>query len=169
MIPGILAAFLTFGAFNIGVVVAFRAWPRKHRLKMMLALWLGLLAAYVGIYFALNPPPLSSGEGWVFFLNGGLIYLLLFLTYSYCYFVSDHSLSVLYMMELEKSTDQRLSLEQLKQAFPYDKLLRQRMVDLQNNGFVIQQGAHYELTAKGYQRAVIAGTLKKFLHLEPGG
>ncbi len=165
MLPGIFSAFITGAAFVIGVVVRFNRPPVGHRLKAMIRIWTVLLALYAGLYWALGGRVAGTLESVVFFANGILIYGLLFCTFCYCYFVSDHSLSVLFMLAMQDS----LSLDQIKQQFPYDELLGQRMIDLENNQFVIRSGEYFELTPKGRTRARVAGTLKRFLHLEPGG
>ena len=135
----------------------------------MTLVWTVLLGAYAAIYRAFDTPPLTSLEGIVFFANGMLIYLFLFLTFCYCYFVSNHSLSVLYMMALEDVPEQCVTVNELKQKFPYDELLSQRLRDLEANHFVLRSGEHFELTSQGKGRAHVAGGLKKFLNLEPGG
>jgi DNA-binding HxlR family transcriptional regulator len=73
------------------------------------------------------------------------------------------------MLAIEGLPEKRMSHEQLLRLFPYDKLLEPRMTDLENNGFVVRRGTYYELTPKGWTRAVVAGKLKRFLQLEPGG
>jgi hypothetical protein len=165
MLPGIFSAFITFVVFVLLVVVRFNRPPVGHRLKAMIRIWAVLLAVYVGLYWALGGKVAGTLESIVIFANGILIYGLLFCTFCYCYFVSDHSLSVLFMLAM---TD-RSSLDQIKQQFPYDELLRQRMIDLENNHFVARRGEYFELTPKGKTRARVAGALKQFLHLEPGG
>lgn len=169
LLPGIGSAFATFALFSISVALCFQLLRVQQRLKAMVCLWTILLAAYVGLYRAFHGAPLNSFENVIVFANGLLIYLLLFLTFCYCYFVSDHSLSVLYMLALEKHPERKLSHQQLLEKFPYDRLLGPRMLDLETNHFVIRQGEHYELTPKGRTRARVAGTLKRFLNLEPGG
>ena len=169
MLPGICSAFLTFAVFLVAVVVRFHLPRAGHRLQAMMLIWTLLLAVYGGIYRAFDTPPLTSLEGIVFFGNGILIYLFLFLTFCYCYLVSDYSLSVLYMMALEDEPGRCLTLDGLRGMFPYDELLRQRLRDLEANHFVVRRGEHYELTPKGKSRARVAGAVRKFLNLEPGG
>src|SRR5262249_31715765 len=127
MLPGILSAFIAFAAFVIAVVIRFNRPPVGHRLTAMIRLWVLLLTLYVGLYFVCGGRVVSTLESIVFFANGITIYGLLFCTFCYCYFVSDHSLSVLFIMAMED----RLSLDQIKQRFPYDELLGQRMIDLE--------------------------------------
>jgi hypothetical protein len=169
MFPGIFSAFAAFALFAGSVVVCFQLAQIRRRLAAMTVLWMVFGVAYVGLYVAFRGAALDNVEHLVFFANGFLIYLLLFFAFCYCYFVSDHSLSVLYMLALEDLPEKRMSHLQLLEKFPYRKLLEPRMTDLENSHFVVRRAAHYELTPKGRMRARIAGTLKRFLKLEPGG
>jgi hypothetical protein len=178
MLSGILAAFLSLALFILAVVARFHYPPVGHRLSVMIRLWALLLPVYVVLYFCVRavlptwlgcPLPWYDVQGLAAFLNGALLYGLLFLTWCYCYFCTDHSLSVLYMLALEDTDTRRLSLDELKKTFPYEELLHQRLLDLQNNGFVVAEGETYSLTKKGQRNARIASDLKRFLHLEPGG
>lgn len=169
MLPGICAAVITFLVFLVAVVVRFHLPRVRHRLQTMTRIWALLLVVYAGIYRTFETPSLTSLEGIIFFGNGVVIYLLSFLAFCYCYFVSDHSLSVLYLMTLEDRSPKRLSPDELKQTFPYDDLLAQRLCDLEANDLVLREGDHYRLTGNGTNRARVAGKLKTFLNLEPGG
>jgi hypothetical protein len=178
MLSGICAAFLCLALFIVGVVLRFHRPPVSHRLHAMMWIWALLLPVYAALYFGLRaalpswlgcPLPWRDIEGLAAFLNGVLLYALLFLAWCYCYFCTDHSLSVLYMMALEDAPTRRLSLDEIKKAFPYEEMLRQRLIDLQNNGFVMVTDDAFSLTKKGRRNARIAGGLKRFLHLEPGG
>ena len=178
MLSGICTAFLCLALFILAVVARFNFPPVGHRLQVMIGIWTLLLPVYVALYFGVRsalparlgcPLPWQDLEGLAAFLNGALLYALLFFAWCYCYFCADHSLSVLYMMALEDTPAKRMTLDDLKKAFPYEKLLSQRLLDLQNNGFVVAEGEAFSLTKKGRRNARIAGGLKRFLRLEPGG
>ena len=178
MLSGILVAFLCLALFILVVVVRFQIPPVGHRLGAMIRIWTLLLPVYVVLYFGVRaalptwlgcPLPWREIEGLAAFLNGALLYGLLLLAWCYCYFCTDHSLSVLYMLALEDTQTRRMSLDDLKKAFPYEAMLRQRLLDLQNNGFVVVTDGVFSLTRKGRRNARIAGGLKQFLNLEPGG
>ena len=162
MLSGICAAFLCLALFIGAVVVRFHRSPVGHRLHAMMRIWALFLLVYVALYFGLRaalpawlgcPLPWRNLEGLADFLNGALLYALLFLLWSCCYFCADHSLSVLYMMALEDTSTKRMTLEDLKKAFPYEEMLRQRLLDLQNNGFVLIKDDAFSLTKKGRRNA----------------
>lgn len=178
MLSGIYTAFMCLTLFILAVVARFQFPPVGHRLHAMIRIWALLLPVYAVLYFGVRaalptwlgcPLPWHDLEGLAAFLNGVLLYALLFLAWCYCYFCTDHSLSVLYMMALEDTSTRRLSLDDLKKAFPYENLLHERLLDLQINGFVVVKDDAFSLTKKGGRNARIAGGLKRFLRLEPGG
>ena len=135
MLSGILTAFLCLALFILAVVGRFHFPPVGHRLQVMIGIWTLLLPVYVALYFGVRaalpawlgcPLPWQDPKGLAAFLNGALLYALLFFAWCYCYFCADHSLSVLYMMALEDTPARRMTLDDLKKAFPYEKLLGQR-------------------------------------------
>ncbi len=177
MIPGLLAAsacFVLFLALSIGI---FQLAPDVHRFGTMAKLWLVLLVVYVPLYFLfqhlLPTPiaavlPLNSLKGAVNFGNGMLIFTFMYLNFCALY-TSDHGLSLAFMFELEGRADKQMTLDQLRERFPYDALLRGRLIDLEANHFVICEGEYFRLAPKGKLFATVLGGLKRFLRLEPGG
>ena len=177
MIPGLLAAFLCFGLFLLAIIALFQARPSVHRFGAMALTWLILLAAYIPIYFFFQhslPPhiaafaPLHTARGAVNFLNGGIVFTFMYLTFSALY-TSDHGLSLAFMFELEGTPGRSMTLEALKLRFPYDAMLRGRLGELVENNFVIQEGDYYRLAPKGILVVAGLGGLKTFLRLDPGG
>lgn len=170
MTTGLLAAFSSFVLFLIGHVLLFQLFDIKKRFNAMALTWFVLLAAYGILYavFVHHLPASFVSPGIVGILNGAVVYLLLFLIYC-CFYFTDHSLSVAYMIELEHRPGKTMTRAQLKERFPHDAMLRQRFADMMVSGYVIQEGECYRLTSKGKLFAGILGTIKRLLKLEPGG
>jgi hypothetical protein len=177
MTPGLLAAFLSFFLFLIGHVVLFQVFTVTKRFQAMAATWVALLAAYGVLYAAflrclpaafVSAEPVASLPGLMGILNGVVVYLLLFLIYC-CFYFTDHSLSVAYMIELEHCPGKTMTRTELIKRFPHDAMLRQRLADLVANSYVIQEGEYYRLAPKGKLFAGILGAIKRLLKLEPGG
>ena len=177
MIAGLLAAGICFVLFLATIIVWFNRNPGVHRFGAMARAWLGLLPVYLPVYFFVTQPltssvvtplPLSDIHGAVNFLNGMVVFTLMYLSFCVLY-SSDHGLSLAFMFELEAKADKRMTLEQLIQRFPYDAMLRGRLSDLEANGFVIREGEYFRLGPKGRFVAGFLGGLKSFLKLEPGG
>jgi len=177
MTPGLLAAFATFVLFLIGQIVLFQLFNIQRRFNALALTWFTLLVAYGLLYavflrrlptmFVYSGPALTW-PGIVGIANGVVIYLLLFLVYC-CLYFTDHSLCVAFMIELEGRPNRRMTRQELKQRFPHDKMLQQRLADLIASGYVGQEGAHYQLAGKGVLFAATLGGIKRFLKLGPGG
>ncbi len=177
MTPGLLAACASFGLFLIGHIILFHTSNIQSRFKAMALLWLVLLVAYGFLYAELlhrlpqtlvYARPVLSLPGIVGIINGAVTYLLLFLVYC-CLYFTDHSLSVAFMIEIEGRPGRRITRQELKERFPHDEMLRQRLADLVANGYVCKEQEQYRLAAKGLLFAGSLGTIKRFLKLEPGG
>jgi hypothetical protein len=177
MIGGLLAAVICFILFLATIIAWFHRAPGVHRFGAMARTWLVLLLIYLPVYFFVAQPltvrlaaalPLSDIQGAVNFVNGIVVFTLMYLSFCVLY-SSDHGLSLAFMFELEDKTDKRMTLEQLIERFPYDAMLRGRLSDLEGNGFVIREGEYFRLAPKGRFIAGFLGGLKRFLKLEPGG
>jgi hypothetical protein len=177
MAPGLLAAFICFAVFLITQIVLVHLIVVTNRLKAMALTWLVLLALYVALYGPLEnalPAALLPAEGLsdlarrVNFVNGALVYLMMFLSYA-CFYYTDHSLCLAYMIEFESRPLKKMTIEEIKQHFSYDALLAGRLDDLVANHYVVREGEQYRLAPKGQLFAGTLGTIKRMLKLEPGG
>jgi hypothetical protein len=177
MTPGLLAALATFVLFLFGQIALFQLFNIQRRFNALALLWFALLAAYGTLYtaflhrlpagFVFGGPALTW-PGIIGIANGLVIYLLLFLVYC-CLYFTDHSLCVAFMIELEGRPSRRMTRQDLKERFPHDKMLQQRLEDLIASGYACQEGEHYRLAGKGVLFAGTLGGIKRFLKLEPGG
>ena len=177
MIAGLLTAFICFAVFLVTQLALAHLAPATHRLKAMAVTWLVLLALYVALYGPLQnalPAALLPAEGLsrlaraVNFFNGALVYLLVFLGFV-CFYCTDHSLCLAYMIEFENRPAKTMTIEEIKQHFSYDALLAGRLDDLVANHYVVREGEQYRLAPKGQLFAGTLGTIKRMLKLEPGG
>jgi hypothetical protein len=177
MSPGLLSAFATFALFLLGQIALFQLFNIQRRFNALALIWLILLAAYGLLYAVLlsclptvfvYPGPALTWPGIIGIANGVFIYLLLFLVYC-CLYFTDHSLCVAFMIELEGRPNRRMTRQDLKERFPHDKMLQQRLADLIASGYACQEGEHYRLLKKGMLFAGTLGGIKRFLKLEPGG
>jgi hypothetical protein len=177
MTSGLLAAFITFGLFLIGQIALFQLFDIRRRFNALALIWTALLVAY-GFLYALflsclpsvlvYSGPVSTVPGIIGIANGVVLYLLLFLVYC-CLYFTDHSLCVAFMIELEGRPSRRMTRRELKERFPHDKMLQQRLADLIASGYARKEGDYYRLVRKGVLFAGGLGTIKRFLKLEPGG
>lgn len=177
MIPGMLSAFICFLLFLGTLILWFHLQPRVHRFAAMAVVWSFLSIIYIPIYLQIQhilpsglsvAAPLASFQGIVNLINGIVIFTLLYLNFGALY-TSDHGLSLAFMFELEGRDSKRMTLDELKNRFPYDKMLKDRLKDMQTNGFVVSDANGFKLASKGKFFVFVLGGLKRFLKLEPGG
>jgi hypothetical protein len=177
MVPAILAAATSFAAFLAVSIALFHLLNVQRRLQAMGVIWLTLLGLYVGLYFVFQSvlpdaftsnAPRWSAESIVSVLNGMLIYLLTFLAFC-CFYFTDHSLSINFMLEMDSRPGNQMTVTELKERFPYDKMLERRLADMVASGFLTKDGEHFCITSKGKIYAGVASAMKKFLRIDPGG
>ena len=177
MVAGLLAAFICFGVFLITQIALVHLMDVTNRLKAMALTWLVSVALYVALYHPLYnalPPALLPEEGVsdfvprADFVIGLVVYLLMFLTYG-CFYYTDHSLCLAYMVEISNRPQKRMTLVEIKQHFPYDAMLARRLDDLIASQYVVREGEYYRLDTEGRCLTAVTGNLKRFLNLEPGG
>lgn len=177
MIPGLLAAFICMTLFVVTQIILVHVVTVTRRLKAMALNWLVLLGVYVIIYgqfqrvlpaSLLPPAGISEIARVVNYVNGLFVYLMLFLTFC-CFYYTDHSLCLAYMVEMDHRPDKKMSIDEVKKHFPFDGMLQRRFNDMVASRLVVREGDHYRLDKKGRRMIAITGNLKRFLRLEPGG
>jgi hypothetical protein len=172
MMPGLLAAAITIGVFLAVQVAIFNLFHIVRRFQALAAMWFALLALYVAmfLFFQHRLPQVwlaeTDFERWVSFVNGAVVYLLLFLIYL-CLYFTDHSLTVAYAIEFEQRG--QMTRDDIKRRFPHNAMLEQRLADLTANSYVVRSGDAYCLAPKGKFFVSTLGTLKRLLKLELGG
>lgn len=103
------------------------------------------------------------------FLIGILFYLLLFFGYCQFYFIIDRSISVRIMIELEKSKDKKLTLEQIKKVYLPDYIFSIRLKQMIDSKYIIEDSGSYKNLCKGQLLARSFQRLKDYLNLGLGG
>ncbi|SVD39622.1 uncharacterized protein METZ01_LOCUS392476 [marine metagenome] len=164
MIEGILLAFGCYVAFlfaHVGVFHFFR--PKRHYRSIQLT-FLGFLSTYVIMYILL-----SSSFEVLGFLNGILIFFLLYFGYCQFYFIVDRSISVRINIEIENSPNKKLSLEQLKEIYSWDYIFLRRLGHMLDSGYLAKESDGFFNTFKGRTQAQAFKYLKGFLNIGPGG
>ena len=170
MLEGILIALFCFILFLLIHVVIFHNRQVKKRFNTLVMIFLSLFPIYVLIY-SLTSDFLTNftSSALVSFLNGILIYILLFFGYGHFYFLVDRSISVRTMVELENSRERKLTYEQLKEVYSPDNLLLRRVGEMLNGKYIIENSGCYKTTRKGRYQARLCKFLKEYLQLGPGG
>jgi len=170
MLKGILIALFCFILFLLIHVVIFHNRPIKKRFHTMVMIFYSLFPIYILIYF-LTPGFLTQSISSIIvgFLNGIVIYVLLFLGYFGFYFIIDRSISVRIMIELENSPEKQLTFEQIKEVYSMDDMLSRRLKHMVGSNYIIENSGYYKNTRKGRYEARLFRFLKEYLKLGRGG
>lgn len=182
-----VAAALITSAFAVTAYVAFfffrlrgprfRSGARKllyHALALG-AIWLLMLPLFFlaarlldGKGFFLLAQGSSAARA-LCFAYGALVLGMFFFLYLAAYYVVDRSVSSRMMIEIERSSKRRLTLDQLKAVYHIDTKYRDELDGAMQGGFVRKVGERYRCTAKGALLAAAARVAKRVLKLGPGG
>lgn len=183
MLKGFVIGFFCFTVFLFLHFIIFHKRKIKYRFVTLLRIFCSLLPVYVFLYILIpteamiimpaDPridPGVVIGLSRVFnFLLGILLYLLLFFGYCQFYFIIDRSISVRIMIELERSKDKRLNLEQIKKIYSPDYMLSRRLKHMVDTKYIIEDGGSYKNIRKGRIVAKVFKFLKEYLQIGEGG
>ena len=170
MLKGILIAFFCFILLmNIHFII-FRKWKIEKRFRAMGIIFASLLPVYT-LIFLLTPDFFTTSASFtiVNFLNGMLLYLLLFFGYGHFYFLVDRSISARIMVELESSKEKQLTREQIEEVYSPDYLLSHRLGQMVDGKYVTLIAGYYKNTRKGRCQGRILKLLKEYWQLGRGG
>jgi hypothetical protein len=183
MLKGFVLGFFCFILFLFLHVVIFHTREIRHRFLSLAGIFSSLLPVYILLYILVpteamlimpaDPrvtPGVVIGIARAFnFILGILIYLLLFFGYCQFYFIIDRSISVRIMIELEKSEDKKLTLEQIKNVYSPDYLLLRRLGHMIRSKYIIEDSGFYRNLGKGRIVARVFAFLKGYLRIGEGG
>ena len=183
MLKGAVIGFFCFIIFLFLHIIIFHNCKIKQRFRVLMRIFYSLLPLYILLYtlvptdtLIIMPadPRLTLGSviglSKVFnFLLGILIYLLLFFGYCQFYFIIDRSISVRIMIEVEKSKDKKLTLEEIKRAYSPDYILSRRLKHMIDSKYIIEDAGSYKNIQKGRIVAKVFKFLKEYLQIGEGG
>lgn len=183
MLKGFVIGFFCFVIFLLLHIFIFHNWKIRHRFIALFNIFCSLLPIYILLYILIPieamivmpaDPRIALGAiiglSKIFnFLLGILIYLLLFFSYCQFYFITDRSISVRIMIELEKSENKRLTLWQIKKIYTPDYIFLRRLKHMIDGKYIIQDGDSYRNTRRGQIVSKLFKFLKKFLQIGEGG
>ncbi len=183
MLKGFVIGFFCFILFLVLHILIFHNWKIKKRFAALVSIFCSILPVYALLYFLIpmdaivimpaDPtltPGVVIGISKIFnFLTGVLIYLLLFFGYCQFYFIIDRSISVRVMIELIKSKDKKLTLEQIKKIYSPDYIFIRRLQHMIDTKYIIEDSGFYKNLLKGRIIAKLFQFLKSYLNLDSGG
>lgn len=161
---GIKAAIICAICQVACAALLFRLKKQKRVVHSLLLTAVGLLPVYTLFFIWFG-----NGNGtFAEFVNGILVYGGLFYCFSHPITVLNTSLTMSIMMLCQKASQQSLSFQELKEQYPYDRILLKRIRRMETSGHIFSQSGFYSTTHKGKLYATAATALKKFMKCYPG-
>ena len=170
MIKGIIIGFTCFLIFLSHVVIGHKINIKRHFHFMSGVFFLGILV-YAILFIAVPADqiqrfisallPLSL----LAFANGAFIYIFLCVLYLYLLQITDRSAAVRIAVEIEKSPEKQLTMEQIKRLYDIDDKIYNGLEDMAALGRLKKDGKYYMLTPKGRMHIRIFKPIRDYLRL----
>ena len=150
-------------------------------LTLHLVLWQWLAPEKKGIFLVVAVAVMSYGligVGSSVFLNlplqihlwtSGPLVMLFLMGYLHLYVGIERSVSVRILGELVRAEENRLTLENLHEIYPYDYMIRHRVDLMVETNWLIESDEKYSCAAKGESLSRVAIFLKKCYGMELTG
>lgn len=172
MRTGLILGSSWFVLFVLGQIALVHAVGVRHRFKAIAAMLGGSLAGLGASSYVLATATLF-GEwlrgGWMCAGSGIMVLLCLFVLYMPFYYVVATSLSVRTLIQVQRGTEGRRSVEELMGTFVSEELARQRLETMAANGYLVVGDGGFGVTAKGRCVAGISRLVKRAWRLGLGG
>jgi len=176
MIEKIFLSIFTFALFLCVHVVIFHARNVQNRFRALVRIFFFCMGVYLVLAAMLPADLIHEGVQeedalgrMITYLNGLIIYVLLFFSYAHFYFVIDRSISSRIMVDLLASPGLSGTFEDIARTYAPQGILKRRILDMVYGGYLAEEGGKYTLTAKGRLHGRFFRFLKRFIHLYPGG
>ncbi|MDD4202858.1 MAG: hypothetical protein PHQ52_05270 [Candidatus Omnitrophica bacterium] len=180
---GILAALITSGicflihliVFSTGIIKIDPSWcimKLKRHGQFLLVTWILMLPVFVLLFFKLFDISIVCTMNYCTIFLGfcGIVFIgLLFFIYLTFYYVVDRSVSSRLMIEIERSSEKRLTFDQIIKVYHPDTKYENELLGMAQGGFIKKQGDYYINTPKGTFVACITGWYKRTFRLGAGG
>jgi hypothetical protein len=145
---GIFSAFVSFLVFVL-IHWAVCHWLRWRPLSRVLnGLWLANLALYAGLFCALATE-VWTRSGLINFANGLLLQIFLWFGYSAFFFLIERGLSLRILIEIGRTPQGKMTMDEIKRAYPYDYIIEKRLGQILKMGYWVEKDGYYHNTEKG--------------------
>lgn len=171
MLFTILLTVISFVFFLLVHIIIFHKKAPKRRFRTMIYIILFLLVLYTCVFYVCMKTGIYNkvnglvSEYVVILLNGIFVYFFLCFFYFHQIIVFDSSVTTRIMVELEKSDNKRLTLNQLKEKYSLQEKYERELLDMGYMDRIAKEGEFYKNTKKGRQHALIIGYLRNYLNI----
>ncbi len=171
MLYGIVISTLSFMIFVIAHVSIFHRIHPKRRFRTIATVALLSLVLYSALFSVCLRVEIFSifssiiPEVIVDALNGLFVYFFLLFFYFHLIIVFDSSVTTRIMIEIDRSPDRRLTVDQVKSRYSLEDKFERELADMEHVGRIVKDGEFYKNTTKGSFHAKVVGFLRDYLNI----
>jgi len=170
MTKGIIVGFFCFLLF-LSHIFIFHNFNIKRRFFMMVKVFASGLVVYLLLFLMIDENSVQRLIG-IFvpmivlgFLNGAFLHF--FFWYFYLHFIQivDRTPTARIMIEIQRSPEKRLSLEEMKRLYSIDRKISCELEDMVVLGHLSRESDFYKITPKGRKHMLIFKNIRNYLKL----
>jgi hypothetical protein len=165
MMTGITAVLLSFTLYVLTHCAVCRWGNWRPHSRAINVLWFCFLPIYGLLFFALGGE-IKTALGVVDMLNGLLLNVLLWLGYTYFFFLIERGLSLRVMIEIGRSPQGKMTIADIQRVYPYDYIIDKRLGQMVKMGYAKIEGDVIRGTPKSAKLAAANKLVRKLLRLE---
>jgi hypothetical protein len=151
---GICAVVLSFSLFVLTHWAICRYLRWRPLSQVLNTTWLCFLPIYALIFFLLSQKvpalaiDLKTVDGGAVFLNGLILNVFFLVGYTVFFFLIERGLSLRVLIEIHRSPQGRMAIEEIKQVYTYDYILQKRLGQMLKMGYAVRKGDYICSTEK---------------------
>ena len=156
---GLLTAVVVTAAWILLQLIVMLFRPARNRFYAMLTGYLASLPLVYLVYRWL-PLPEDAVTGTAAHYGLGLfhayfLHLMLFLLYVEMFYHVERSVTLRFLVTLLEAPDRSARLREVQQEYSLDDMIRRRLADLHQNGFIRDQAGRWHTRGKGTLVALV--------------
>jgi hypothetical protein len=169
---GILAVLLSFSLFVLTHWAICRYLRWRPLSPVLNVTWLCFLPIYAIVFFLLSQkvPALAidvrTVDGVATFLNGLLLNVFFLLGYTVFFFLIERGLSLRVVIEIHRSPQGRMTIEEIKRVYTYDYILEKRLGQMLKMGYAIRKGDYICSTERAARLIAANRLVRKVFRIE---
>ena len=162
---GICAILLSFSLFVLTHWAICRYLQWRPLAPVLNILWVCFVPVYALIFFLLSSKfkifavDLRTLDGATNFVNGLFYDIFLWLCYTVFFFLTERGLSLRVMIEIHRSPEGKMTLEEIQRVYTYDYILEKRLGQMFKMGYAVQEEGGYIRTTEKAARLIAANRL----------
>jgi hypothetical protein len=169
---GIVAVILSFSLFVLTHWAICRYLQWRPLSRVLNVTWLCFVPVYGVILYLLSrnvgslAVDLKSIDGVAVLLNGMLLNVFLLIGYTPFFFLIERGLSLRVMIEIYRSPNGRMTIDEIKQVYAYDYILDKRLGQMLKMGYAVRKDDYICSTDRAARLIAANRLVRKIFRIE---